>query len=155
MVPIAEKIDYAVSGALGQDELGALLQAAAGSTYTATELEKVIAHSTAYVTARDGKRLVGFGRLFSDGAVIAYLNNLAVHPAYQGLGIGKTILSALTESAGNVRSIFLYTDTADALYLREGFFPSEKRLYVRKSGVRPEVSTNQSDVFPSFGNETP
>ena len=59
MVRITKKIDYAISGALGQDELGALLQAAAGSTYKATELEKVIAHSTAYVTARDGKRLVG------------------------------------------------------------------------------------------------
>ena len=155
MVPIAEKIDYAVSGALGRDELGALLQAAAGSTYTATELEKVIAHSTAYVTARDGKRLVGFGRLFSDGAVIAYLNNLAVEPSYQRLGIGKAILAALIGAAGNVRSIFLYTNTADALYQREGFFPSEKRLYVRKSGVRPEVSANRGDVFPPFGNETP
>ena len=106
MVPIAEKIDYAVSGALGQDELGALLQAAAGSTYTATELEKVIAHSTAYVTARDGKRLVGFGRLFSDGAVVAYLNNLAVEPSYRRLGIGKAILTALIAAAGN-KEVFL------------------------------------------------
>ena len=143
MVRIAEKIDYAVSGTLGQEELGALLQAAAGSTYTATELEKVIAHSTAYVTARDGKRLVGFGRLFSDGAVIAYLNNLAVEPSYQRLGIGKTMLAMLIKVAGNVRSIFLYTDTADALYQREGFYRSEKRLYVRKSET------------PSAGNESP
>ena len=155
MVRITKKIDYAISGALGRDELGALLQAAAGSTYTATELEKVIAHSTAYVTARDGKRLVGFGRLFSDGAVVAYLNNLAVEPSYRRLGIGKAILTALIAAAGNVRSIFLYTNTADALYQREGFFPSEKRLYVRKTGVRPEVSANRGDVFPPFGNETP
>ena len=143
MVRITKKIDYAISGALGQDELGALLQAAAGSTYKATELEKVIAHSTAYVTARDGKRLVGFGRLFSDGAVIAYLNNLAVEPSYQRLGIGKTMLAMLIKVAGNVRSIFLYTDTADALYQREGFYRSEKRLYVRKSET------------PSAGNESP
>ena len=143
MVRIAEKIDYAVSGTLGQEELGALLQAAAGSTYKATELEKVIAHSTAYVTARDGKRLVGFGRLFSDGAVIAYLNNLAVEPSYQHLGIGKAMLAVLIKTAGNVRSIFLYTNTADALYQREGFCRSEKRLYVRKSET------------PSAGNESP
>ncbi len=143
MVRITKKIDYAISGALGQDELGALLQAAAGSTYKATELEKVIAHSTAYVTARDGKRLVGFGRLFSDGAVIAYLNNLAVEPSYQRLGIGKTMLAMLIKVAGNVRSIFLYTDTADALYQREGFYRSEKRLYVRQSET------------PSAGNESP
>lgn len=87
--------------------------------------------------------------------MIAYLNNLAVEPSYQRLGIGKAILAALIGAAGNVRSIFLYTNTADALYQREGFFPSEKRLYVRKTGVRPEVSANRGDVFPPFGNETP
>ena len=150
MSRIARKIDYAVSGVLEPTELGALLHAAAGSSYSVAELEKIITYSTAYVTARDGERLVGFGRLLSDGAVIAYLNNLAVHPACQGLGIGKTILAALIESAGNVRSIFLYTDTADALYLREGFRRSEKRLYVRKPGSHSEVDAAGGNAEAPF-----
>ena len=150
MSRIARKIDYAVSDVLEPTELGALLHAAAGSSYSVAELEKITTHSTTYVTARDAGLLVGFGRLLSDGAVIAYLNNLAVHPAYQGLGIGKTILSALTESVGNVRSIFLYTDTADALYLREGFRRSEKRLYVRKPGSHSEVDAAGGNAEAPF-----
>ena len=136
MPKIANEIDYAVSAALKQEELGALLHAAAGSTYPAADLEKIIRNSTAYVTARDGALLVGFGRFLSDGAVVAYLNNLAVHPDYQRLGIGKAILAALIKEVGNVRSVFLYTDTADLLYQREGFCCSEKRLYVRKLASR-------------------
>ena len=135
MSSIATEIQYAVSGALAPEELGALLHAAAGSDYSASELEKIIANSTAYVTARECGRLVGFARLLSDGAVIAYINNLAVHPAYQGRGIGKSLLASLIEAAGNVRSMFLYTDTADALYQRKGFCRSEKRLYVKKRSV--------------------
>ena len=145
---IAQEIDYAVSATLEAAELGAMLNAAAGSTYSVAELESVIAHSTAYVTARDGERLVGFGRLLSDGAIIAYLNNLAVHPDYQGRGIGKAVLATLIETAGNVRSIFLYTDTADALYLRAGFQRSEKRLYVLKPNRHPEVTKLTGSTSP-------
>ena len=145
---IAQEIDYAVSAPLETAELGALLHAAAGSTYSVAELESVVAHSTAYVTARDGERLVGFGRLLSDGAIIAYLNNLAVHPDYLGRGIGKAVLATLIETAGNVRSIFLYTDTADALYLRAGFQRSEKRLYVLKASHQAEAAATARSALP-------
>lgn len=147
MPRIVQGIEYAVSATLEPAELGALLHIAAGSIYSLAELENVITHSTAYVTARDDERLVGFGRLFSDGAIIAYLNNLAVHPDYQGRGIGKAILAALIETAGNVRSIFLYTDTADALYQREGFRCSDKRLYVLKSRGQTKATATAEGVL--------
>lgn len=153
MFRIATEIQYAVSGALAPEELGALLRAAAGSAYIVSELEKIISNSTAYVTARERGELVGFGRLLSDGAVVAYINNLAVHPAYQRCGIGKILLASLIEAAGNVRSVFLYTDTADALYQREGFCRSEKRLYVKKHGVRcnPAAALENADGAASCG----
>ena len=128
------EILYSVGGSLRPQELGKLLLAAADSRYSASELEALIAQSTAYVTARDSGQLVGFGRLLSDGAVIAYINNMAVSPQYQGQGIGKAILERLVETAGNVKSIFLYSDTADQFYLDHGFERSEKRLYVRRRG---------------------
>ena len=131
------EILYSIGGSLQPEELGKLLLAAADSCYSASELEAVIAKSTAYVTARDSGKLVGFGRLLSDGAVIAYINNMAVSPQYQGQGIGRAILERLIETAGNVKSIFLYSDTADQFYLNNGFELSEKRLYVRR---RSEVN---------------
>ena len=33
-------------------------------------------------------------------------------------------------AVGDVSSTYLYTNTADSLYMRNGFQPSEKRLYV-------------------------
>ncbi len=133
------EIEYSVGGKLQPQELGELLLAAAGSRYSASELEAIIAKSTAYVAARDTGQLVGFGRLLSDGAVIAYINNMAVSPQYQGQGIGKAILERLVETAGNVKSIFLYSDTADQFYLDNGFERSEKRLYVRRRGEVNQV----------------
>lgn len=126
------EIQYSVCGSLQQEELGKLLFSAANSRYSAGDLESIISKSTAYVTARDSGSLVGFGRLLSDGAVIAYINNMAVSPEYQQQGIGKAMLDRLVEAAGNVKSIFLYSDTADLFYLNSGFQLSEKRLYVRR-----------------------
>ena len=126
------EIQYSVCGSLQHEELGKLLLSAANSAYSASELEAIISGATAYVTARDSGNLVGFGRLLSDGAVIAYINNMAVSPEYQQQGIGKAILDRLIETAGKVKSIFLYSDTADLFYLNHGFQLSEKRLYVRR-----------------------
>ena len=125
-------IEYAVSGELHPAELSDLLNSASRSVYSQRELTQIISGSTVYVTARDAGKLVGFGRLLSDGAVLAYINNMAVSPSHQRQGIGQAVLNALTEAAGDVKSIYLYTDTADALYLRNDFQRSEKRLYVRR-----------------------
>ncbi len=132
---MSPNIQYTVSGELNPIELGHLLHAASRSTYSREQLERVIAASSAYVTARDGEKLVGFGRLLSDDAVIAYINNMAVDPAYQGRGIGRALLENLMSLAAGIASIYLYTDTADEFYLSSGFMPSEKRLYVRRKAA--------------------
>jgi ribosomal protein S18 acetylase RimI-like enzyme len=126
------EIQYSVCGSLQQEELGKLLLSAANSCYSANELESIISKSTAYITARDSENLVGFGRLLSDGAVLAYINNIAVSPEYQKQGIGKAMLDRLIETVGRVKSIFLYSNTADLFYLHNGFQLSEKRLYMRR-----------------------
>ena len=128
-------IRYAVSGELNPAELGLLLHAASRSVYSKEQLERVISASTAYVSARDDGKLIGFGRMLSDGAVIAYINNMAVDPAYQGRGIGRALLEQLMALAADATSIYLYTHTADAFYVSSGFTRAEKRLYVRRKPV--------------------
>lgn len=129
-VVMNKHIQYSIGGDLQADELDRLLHAASKSSYSAKELACIVSGSTAYVTARDSGELVGFGRLLSDGAVLAYINNLAVSPDHQRQGVGQALLSALIEVAGEVKSIFLYSNTADSFYVRHGFQRSEKRLYV-------------------------
>jgi len=130
------KIHYSISGELLSGELGELLNAVFENTYSTRELSGIIAGSTAYVTARHADVLVGFGRILSDGATIAYINYMAVNRKYQRQGIGQHILKLLIEVAGDINSIYLYTNTADSLYLRNGFQPSEKRLYVFRSPAK-------------------
>ena len=130
------KIDYTISGELLPGELGELLSTVFDTIFTPRELSRIIAGSTAYVTARHSGILVGFGRILSDGATIAYINYMAVNQKYQRQGIGQHILKFLVDVAGDINSIFLYTNTADSLYLRNGFQPSEKRLYVLRTPAK-------------------
>lgn len=133
MTSTAPQFELNVSGELLPEELGVLLRSVGMNAYTLEKLAGVISGSTAYVTVRDSGKLIGFGRLLSDGATLAYINNMAVAPGYQRQGIGRLILDKLIEIAGDVNSIFLYTNTADSFYARRGFQLSEKRLYILRN----------------------
>ena len=103
------------------------------NAYSEEKRDRIISGSTAYITARDSGKLVGYGRIITDGATLAYINNMAVNPDYQRQGIGQTILKTLIKIGKTVTSIYLYTNTADVLYIRNGFQLSEKRLYVLRN----------------------
>jgi ribosomal protein S18 acetylase RimI-like enzyme len=135
-------IQYSISGGLLSEELDHLFQSVDMGAYSKEKLYRIISGSTTYVTAHDSGRLVGFGRMLSDGATLAYINNMAVDPNYQRQGIGQAILETLIKIAGNVNSIYLYSDTADSLYIRKGFQPSEKRLYVLRNSQNNEQSSS-------------
>ena len=46
-----------------------------------------------YFTARKDGRLIGFIDVLSDGIADAYLQDLAVHPDYQRIGIGTELVN--------------------------------------------------------------
>lgn len=70
----------------------------------------------------DADLLVGAGRALADGVDCSYICDLAVHPEYQGLGIGKGIVSKLVEFSQGHRKIILYTDPNKvAFYRKLGF----------------------------------
>lgn len=136
---MTDSIQYAVNGPFRPEEIQSLFQSTGLiKIQPLSRLVGAITGSSAYVTARAGETLIGFGRLLTDYHSIAYINYMAVEPAYQRKGVGQAILEKLVEASGDVGRVFLYTDTADAFYMRHGFHPSEKRLYVyRKKGTEP------------------
>jgi GNAT superfamily N-acetyltransferase len=70
----------------------------------------------------DSGRLIGAGRALADGIDCAYLADIAVHPDYQGRGLGKEIVVRLRDLAKNHRKIILYAAPGkDEFYLRLGF----------------------------------
>ena len=128
---MTDSIQYVVNGPFRPEEIQSLINSA-GLTkiQPLSRLVGMVTGSDAYVTARAGDTLIGFGRLLTDYHSIAYINYMVVDPSYQRKGVGQTILEKLVEASGDVERIFLYTDTADAFYMRHGFTPSEKRLYL-------------------------
>ena len=57
-----------------------------------------IEHTTFLVTARDGDKAVGMGRVLFDFGYTAYIGDIVVDPEYQGQGIGKSIVQRLMDS---------------------------------------------------------
>jgi N-acetylglutamate synthase-like GNAT family acetyltransferase len=131
-------IQYMLNGPFLPEEIQSLINSS-GLTeiHPLSRLVGMVSGSDAYVTARAEEKLIGFGRLLTDCHSIAYINYMVVDPAYQRRGVGQAILEKLVEAAGDVERVFLYTDTADGFYMKYGFTPSEKRLYLyRKNGLK-------------------
>lgn len=74
------------------------------------DLERALRNSTYLVCAYDSKKLVGFGRLVSDGVVHAMIYEMIVDPAYQGQGIGTEVLKRLVDYCrrAHIRDIQLF-----------------------------------------------
>jgi ribosomal protein S18 acetylase RimI-like enzyme len=66
--------------------------------------------------------LIGAGRALADGVDCSYLCDVAVHPDFQGQGLGKTIIIKLTELSAGHRKIILYANAGtERLYRKLGF----------------------------------
>ena len=73
------------------------------------------------VTAWDGDRIVGAGRLLSDGVCYGWIHDMAVLPDLRKQGIGRDIVEGLLE--GNERQLIGLTSSFEAVgfYRRLGF----------------------------------
>ncbi|MCK7615609.1 GNAT family N-acetyltransferase [Roseibium sediminicola] len=74
----------------------------------------------------DGGTPVGMGRLVGDGGLAVQVTDIAVLPAYQGRGLGKTIMAALkqfieAELPASVYVSLIADLPADRLYAQFGF----------------------------------
>tara|TARA_B100001123_G_C15316290_1_gene1026217 strand:- start:1173 stop:1553 length:381 start_codon:yes stop_codon:yes gene_type:complete len=61
------------------------------------KLLEALRNSHSVVTAWDASTLVGLGNAITDGWVVVYYPHLLVHPDYHRRGIGRQIISRLTD----------------------------------------------------------
>lgn len=67
-------------------------------------------------------RLVAVGRALADGKDCSYICDVAVHPDFQGQGLGKEVVSKLLELSKNHVKIILYTSPGnEPFYQKLGF----------------------------------
>ena len=73
-------------------------------------------------SAWDGERLVGLASVLCDGAMVAYVPYLVVHPRYQRRGVGATLMGMVKTRYADMARVVLvsYDDTVD-FYQRQGF----------------------------------
>jgi N-acetylglutamate synthase-like GNAT family acetyltransferase len=63
--------------------------------YTYDQLYTAICNSWYSISIYHNRKLIGFGRIISDGIYQTLICDVMVHPEYQGQGMGKKIIEAL------------------------------------------------------------
>ncbi|MBN1240468.1 MAG: GNAT family N-acetyltransferase [Gammaproteobacteria bacterium] len=92
-----------------------------------TIVEKSLEHSLCFALL-DRERQVGFARVISDYATIAYLADVFVLPEYRGRGLAKWLMECIIShpELKGLRRWILATRDAHSLYEKFGFLPLEK-----------------------------
>lgn len=61
--------------------------------FSKVQTQKALENSVYDIVAYNGDTAVGMGRIVGDGALYCYIQDVVVHPEYQGMGIGTNILN--------------------------------------------------------------
>lgn len=91
------------------------------------QLQKAIHNSYFVVSVYDNDTLIGFGRVVSDGAAYATLNDIIVAPKWQSQGIGSTIIRKLVRQCElrDIKHIHLFASKTDEYFFNHlGFVTS-------------------------------
>ena len=89
---------YATNESLTPEELKELfLSIRWFSGHYSQKLTQAMENYSMVFTARHRGKLIALASTLDDGVLTAYLHNLLVHPDYQGLGIGRTLVKKVKE----------------------------------------------------------
>jgi ribosomal protein S18 acetylase RimI-like enzyme len=108
--------------AVSWDELSELYRIAPLGEKSPEDLATVFSNSKfkCFVYANDV--LVGVGRALADGIDCSYLADVAVHPEYQGAGLGQAIIRELVALSRGHKKIILYANPGtEGFYRKLGF----------------------------------
>ncbi len=84
-------------------------------------IRRVFEASQLVLAAWQGDRLVGVARVLTDGALTAYLADLAVEPDVQGLGLGKRLIEEVIARCKGADLVLRDSDLSAGFYERLGF----------------------------------
>jgi len=103
-----------------------------GSSYwakgiPAATVDKSLENSLCFALL-DGARQIGFARVISDRATVAFLNDVFVLPEYRGRGLSKWLMECVTSHTElqGLRRWMLSTRDAHGLYEQFGFTALKK-----------------------------
>ena len=109
------------------DELSSLYVAAGMGNKAPADIKTAFTNSMFKCFVYDSGKLIGVGRALADGFDAAYICDIAVHPDYQGQGIGSDMMRWAVERAkargAHIVQLTTHKSRADAhsFYERLGF----------------------------------
>lgn len=104
------------------DELSQLYKIAPLGDKKPEDLKTVFTNSRYKCFVYDGTKIVGVGRALADGVDVSYIADVAIHPDYQGQGIGKAIVNKLLEFSKGYNKILLFASIGkEPFYAKLGF----------------------------------
>ena len=121
------------------NELSELYRIAPLGIKPASDLELVFTNSRFKCFIFDGVKLIGVGRALADGRDCSYICDIAIHPEYQGLGIGKKIVQYLIEKSNGHKKIILYANPG-----KEGFY---SRLGFKMMNTAMAIFENEAEMI--------
>ena len=129
-------ITFQVNPAVTSIEMNTLF-AAAWVGHQERDFAPVLSRSLAYICAHEQDKLVGFVNVAWDGGVHAFLLDTTVHPDYQRLGIGSSLVQQAIAVAYGRGMQWLHVDYEahlDGFYRECGFQPTLAGL-IRLNGA--------------------
>lgn len=108
------------------EEYRALMRSVEFTVFPAAVAAESLKRSCHAVTLRKDGAIVGMGRIVGDGVCFVDIIDVVVHPAHQGMGLGKLIMNALMSYVttqlpeGAFVSLSAHVP-ADRLYAQYGF----------------------------------
>jgi ribosomal protein S18 acetylase RimI-like enzyme len=104
------------------DELSNLYRIAPLGDKKPEDLKVVFSNSMFKCFVFDNEMLIGVGRALADGADCSYLCDIAVHPDFQGSGLGAAIITKLKQLSAGHKKILLYANPGkEPFYEKLGF----------------------------------
>ena len=97
----------------------------------AKNLEIVFSNSMYKCFVYAGDQLVGVGRALADGLDCSYICDIAIHPEFQGIKLGKAIVDHLVEKSQGHKKIILYANPGkEGFYQKLGFHPMKTAMAI-------------------------
>jgi ribosomal protein S18 acetylase RimI-like enzyme len=126
------------------EDLHGLYLAAHMDQESASDLKAGFSKSTFMCFAYDAGRLIAAGRALADGEDSSYICGVAVHPDYQGLGIGRDVVNRLIAFSRGRRRIYLHAAPGkEAFYRKLGF----KRTGTTMAIFQDQVQSLENGAF--------
>jgi len=123
------------------EQISELYRVAPLGEKSAEHLETVFSNSKFKSFVFFGNKLIGAGRALADGGDCSYICDIAVHPEFQGLGLGKAIVGKLVAFSVGYKKIILYSNPG-----KEGFY---QKLGFRKMNTAMAIFADDGNALAS------